>query len=669
MDKLNMNIKFFQETIKVYSIYMLFPLFMLFSVRSTEFIFLIDSELELSKGVFQSLTWAVEFDLIFYSLFYLILLPIFYLLFYLSRKWAKITLVSIIVLFALILLSLTHFFHVNHVLLDDTIFYFSFNEISHIVFSEIDNMYSKFLWLYGFLIISVLVTLVFNKYLRKIAFLFSIICFILGLVFLLVRSGDLLPTNTSYKNKFEYNLYASKPLFFSKSVLESSFLERGEEIDSEEYFRQVSYFREFMGWEKSIDQNYFPLIHPRQGNSINWNDVFPVNDSLNIVLVFSESLSSSFLGENERFGNLMPFLDSLSKKAIFFPNTLSSFDRTFGVFSSALAGLPHGFERGILNYGKMKELNYESIPLLLSKNYSKSFYYGGWSHFDNYKPFLKMNDFQNFIDEKYIKESLKIYNNKILKDNNWGFHDQTMVDIYFNTIDSVSQNKPYFNIFLTLSLHSPFIVPNQDYYIGKVNEMENEKIRNLKENKIKELSTILYTDDFYKMFFESYKKRPEYDNTLFVIVGDHDIHSFGSRNKLDKHRVPLILFHPKLKESIQYENIISHLDICDFLFDILDQSKVINSVQNDTHWLGDGRISVNRFGSDKPIFIGSYTSDIHSVIYKNILYSKGELFDINHDFSITGNDSKNLKDSLSELLKAYKSINKATVENNTIKKL
>src|SRR5690606_25997944 len=111
------------------------------------------------------------------------------------------------------------------------------------------------------------------------------------------------------------------------------------------------------------------MVHPMLRNSSDlnkndWSDYIELEKSPNVVFIIAEGLSAQFMEKNGTYSGLTPFLDSLSKKSLYWPNMLSITDRTHGVFSAALAGLPHGFERGFLNYtGEFP--NYLSLPHLL----------------------------------------------------------------------------------------------------------------------------------------------------------------------------------------------------------------------------------------------------------------------------------------------------------------
>jgi uncharacterized sulfatase len=62
----------------------------------------------------------------------------------------------------------------------------------------------------------------------------------------------------------------------------------------------------------------------------------------NIVLLIVEGLGRAFTNDHAYLGNFTPFLDSLSRKSLYWENFLSSGGRTFAVLPSILGSLPFG---------------------------------------------------------------------------------------------------------------------------------------------------------------------------------------------------------------------------------------------------------------------------------------------------------------------------------------
>jgi phosphoglycerol transferase MdoB-like AlkP superfamily enzyme len=76
---------------------------------------------------------------------------------------------------------------------------------------------------------------------------------------------------------------------------------------------------------------------------------------------------------------------------------------------------------------------------------------------------------------------------------------------------------------LTIATHDPFLIPEESKYLKKfhahlalLNITEDHKKYNAQY--AKELASVLYADDALRDLIQTYKKRPNFSNTVFVIT-------------------------------------------------------------------------------------------------------------------------------------------------------
>ncbi|WP_347553145.1 LTA synthase family protein (plasmid) [Pseudalkalibacillus hwajinpoensis] len=94
---------------------------------------------------------------------------------------------------------------------------------------------------------------------------------------------------------------------------------------------------------------------------------------------------------------------------------------------------------------------------------------------------------------------------------NWGMKD---IPFFEQSIDHLNNMKqPFYTKFITLSNHHPFILEEEDKYIDELNTNSTTVNRYL--------PTVRYTDEALKVFFEDLKKAGLYEDSLFIIYGDH----------------------------------------------------------------------------------------------------------------------------------------------------
>jgi|SRR5690554_578649 len=576
--------------------------------------------------------------------------------------WIFTVLFSLTILF--IYLATSQYYLTAYLVLDHVILYFTLDELLEIAASETGRLSKQYFWYYFIPVFVFFTLLIFNKkIILKITSSKKLkLISVLLLIFISLNYITKNPKLTEYQK----TLVTSKPKFLLSSLF-THILKKDDlsDISEKEFHASIRGFRKFMDWETSAFQIEYPFAREFNLENNNLSSYFnEFENAPNLVIVFCEGLSSTYSGDNAALGSFTPHLDSLFAKSLYWPNAISNSDRTHGVFASALASLPHGYERGMLNL-KSTFPQHLSIPkLLISNGYSSSFTYGGWGYFDNFEPFLRMNYFQTVWDQVYIEEN-NIYK---LEDQGdpftWGIHDKKMVDLYFNFKDT-SNTHPFFDLFITLSLHSPFNIPEKEKYIA----LAKERLKHvpggnkLYENSKDVIAAIIYQDEALGTFMNEYKKRPEYENTIFLFVGDHNVNTLPLRTELDSHAVPLAIYSPKLKKSKQFKDIVAHTDIPQSLISILEPYLSGKEIPEHTNWLGNGLSTKNKLSADHPIFFGRFNGDIIGVIYRDTVLMNNKLYKVGAQLSLSTIKDDKRKDYFEKQLRNYKIMNKYVIDD------
>ena len=648
---------------KEYSHLFFLPICFMIVIRVFEYTMMLPDTMDLSKPLLRGFSYSIEYDLIFIAVAYLVLFPLFLGIWSLSKKAHTIVFYSLFTCFLVLHLALNHFFWTGRTLLDKVIFFFSFDELVHVVSTESSSFSGGYFWVYLLVSVGLLVAIFFyqrliqeKRYFRYVTYLFCLLS-----IGLFIGRGTMSPVKKKFKNQFEVHLYSSKPTYFFKSIYRYSMTSHVSDITYEEALERFK--AAFHSEDVDFIEGYPFLYKTSEFHVIEWEEYMDIDSNPNIVMIFAEGLSSSFLGKDSHFGNMMPFLDSLAGESLYWPNMLSNTDRTHGVFSSALAGLPHGFERGFLNFEDGNYPEHLSVSSLLkNKGYQNSFFYGGWSGFDHYDVFLWQNGFEHFFDKHAIRDSLRFSHIPInTTGNGWGYHDHDLMEVYFDVLDSRSTT-PYFDVVLTLDLHPPYRIPGQERFSEKIDSLDI-RLHDIEASK-DVVSTVLYTDDFFRKFFEHYSKLPEYENTVFMIMGDHNLQNLGFKNDLDMYHVPFILYSPNLKQAQQFETIVSHWDVAPTLYSLM---RNMGGKINNTHWLGKGVRFENELSAPTPIFTGNFKGEINGVVYRDKYYRDGRLYGIKpglHLDEIT--DAPDVLNEYEQLLQSYIFLNNFVMTQDVI---
>lgn len=343
----------------------------------------------------------------------------------------------------------------------------------------------------------------------------------------------------------------------------------------------------------------------------------------NIIIILMESMSAAKMGYYGNTNNLTPFLDSLTQKSIFFPNTYTAGIHTFNGIFSTLYGLPALLQNKITKSSQTASLQYYGLPnILKEKNYQTVYICSGEKEFDNLHQFLPNNGFDNIIDVKYFPSSEII--------NGWGVSDHIMFDYSFEHLNKLAKNnKPFFATFMTISTHSPFTVPtNIDLKYTAKNDQDK---------------SYQYADWALQQFFKKAQTQAWYKNTLFVLIADHG-QNFDATYEiaLPYHHSPLIFYWQNKIQAQSIPNLALQIDVFPTILGIIHQPYINNS-------LGINLLSTTRpyafFSSDSKI--GCLNNNYFLIITQN---GKETLFDYKNK------DTKNLianHTTLADSMKSY----------------
>ncbi len=310
----------------------------------------------------------------------------------------------------------------------------------------------------------------------------------------------------------------------------------------------------------------------------------------NLVFIIVESLGRRLTGVTNPMLSFTPFLDSLAAEGLFWPNCLSTSERTFGVLPSVFASAPHG------RFGFSTPLaptpRHHSLLLDLEQNgYTSSFYYGGDLSFDRYDFFMKANHVDYLFAPQVAVDDSAHYR-LLVENNRWGLDDDQLFHhaIQHKRSEPTAQ-RPYVDIYMTLTTHEPFLVDNMEHYKDRVVTMVeqtpglSDKERDNVMRNLNVYGCYLYTDESIRDLMAYYASLPDFENTVFVITGDHRMALVPAGISLRKYNVPLILWSPLLKQPKTMQAVVSHLDITPSVNAYL-HSNYDYAIKDHCHWLG-----------------------------------------------------------------------------------
>jgi len=144
----------------------------------------------------------------------------------------------------------------------------------------------------------------------------------------------------------------------------------------------------------------------------------------------------------------------------------------------------------------------------------------------------------------------------------WGVSDLDL----FKEADNILKNKkelskPNFIIIQTAGNHRPYTIPDDnDGFI--VNNIKKDSLNKAGFKSVEQFNAMRLLDHSIGTFFELAKESSYYENTIFVLFGDHgtadpQAEHMGLEDyelKLRSYNVPLIIFSPKIIQNPQIIN-------------------------------------------------------------------------------------------------------------------
>lgn len=304
----------------------------------------------------------------------------------------------------------------------------------------------------------------------------------------------------------------------------------------------------------------------------------------NVVVIVVEGLGRSFSGPQASLGSFTPFLDELAARSLYFDNFLANQGRTFGVLPTLFGSAPFA-EQGFTALGAGMPAHPGLFSVLGQQGYHTAFYNGTDTAFDDEKGYMQLQQVQQLVDMNSFGDGYQ--RNPFSA---WGYPDKELVSRVL--ADSNRLQAPFLAAIQTISMHTSYAFPGQEVYRARLEQrlqalqVPAAQLPAYRANAA-EYSTILYTDDQLRRYFDSVASAPWYANTIFVVTGDHRLPEIPMGEHVDRYHVPLIIFSPLLKQPRRVRAVSSQLDVTPSLVALLSNTYGLQRPAR-TPWLGTG---------------------------------------------------------------------------------
>lgn len=568
-------------------------------------------------------------DLIFFAKALPILFVVYFILFFIIKTKRGIFIATGILfsLFILIQLVLVKYFFTASVPLGADLYGYSLADIEQTVSSgtKIDLLsililIIPLLFLWGML--WAVSKINFSKFKLTLVLLVAG----LSLSFLDISA---IPAYKGFKSEYTYNLGINKAAFFFERSFQYFFdNEPTVDIYASNYFdNDVSTNGNFVNSFKYIKPEY-PFL--RENNTADvLGNFFNIDKAQkpNFIFIQVEGLGRAFSGPDAYLGSFTPYLDELRTQSLYWQNFLATQGRTFASLPSILGSIPF-FDKGYNSLNKKMPNAITTLSLLKHNGYATSFFMGTDAAFDNEDTFLR----KQAIDRLISKPNFKGY--PAAHNMDWGYPD---FDLMQKTIETLSQaqKKPFISYLQTISMHTPYKVPNMDLYYKRfedqlnklqLNEQEKNERRAFKD----QYASIMYTDEAIRYFITACSKLPFYKNTIFIITGDHRLPEIPMSTKIDRYHVPLLIFSPMLKKAANFKSVSSHFDVTPSITTFLQHNYNFKA-PNLVSWVGSGLDTVRQFRNIHSYPLKQTISDLVDFVSGTYFLNQNTLFTLNEN--------------------------------------
>tara|TARA_B100000575_G_scaffold232120_1_gene193395 strand:+ start:305 stop:2167 length:1863 start_codon:yes stop_codon:yes gene_type:complete len=313
-------------------------------------------------------------------------------------------------------------------------------------------------------------------------------------------------------------------------------------------------------FEKSSRFNDFEITNQLKPIK-NYNEIQFVKKP-NIVIFIIESMGREYWGELNKnrniknFKSFTPFLDSLSKQSLIFPNAFATSRKSIHAMPSILAGVP-SFETAYTSsyYSRQKLESIVSISNALG--YDTSFLHGAENGSMGFQGFANILGYDNYYGRDEFNDDSEY-------DGFWGIWDEPFLQFSKSTLDN--KNQPFLATIFTITSHEPYIIPDKFKGMFDKGYLPIHKC-------------IGYTDYSIRQFFKSIEKSSWFENTIFIFTSDHANQSYFEyyQSTVNRFATPLLIYKKNSDFKGLDNRLASHLDIYPTVAELIGYKKPFRS--------------------------------------------------------------------------------------------
>ena len=231
----------------------------------------------------------------------------------------------------------------------------------------------------------------------------------------------------------------------------------------------------------------------------------------NVVVIIIESFGREYIGayneqlEGGQYKGYTPFVDSLYRHCLSFDYTFANGRKSIDGMPSVLSSIPMFVEPFFLTPASLNDVS--GLAGELGKTgYQSAFFHGAENGSMGFQAFSRTTGFQRYYGRTEYNADPRFGGDNDF-DGTWAIWDEPFLQFYAMKMSEMKQ--PFMTAVFTASSHHPYAVP----------EAYRDTFPDEGDNPIHKC--IRYTDHALRRFFETARRQPWFENTLFVLTSDH----------------------------------------------------------------------------------------------------------------------------------------------------
>lgn len=278
----------------------------------------------------------------------------------------------------------------------------------------------------------------------------------------------------------------------------------------------------------------------------------------NVIFVMLESLGTSAVGAYGNPLNPTPNLDRLAKESWFFRHFYVPVTGTAKTVWASITGTPDVSRQETATRNPLITKQHSLINAF--EGYEKLYMIGGNSGWANMNALIRQS-----IDDVKLYEETDWTSSMV---DVWGISDLDLFKESDRILRALPKDQPFFAYIQTAGNHRPFTIPKENDGF-KALDLPLEDVQNAGSRSLAQYNAVRLLDFNIGRLMEIAKEGGYYDNTIFVLFGDHNTrisqipHMPPAFEKLglESNHVPMLIHAPGLIGAKVFEQAVGLADL------------------------------------------------------------------------------------------------------------